>query len=228
VSEAPSVGERLQRRVARATGSAWFWIAFVGILFAYPMSSAMLKKVPDPPQVLFTIPEFTLTDQLGQPFGSKDLDGKVWIANFIFTNCPSRCPMLTADMAKLQKRMRNMGSAVWLVSFSVDPERDTPEALKAYAEKHHANPRRWRFLTGDLAKVRDAVVAGFKMPIDPGEAIKDADGQSKLFDITHGTRFVLVDQKRRIRGFYDADDAGMDQLVRDLSLVVGLEGSPES
>jgi protein SCO1/2 len=195
-------------------------------LFAYPLTSALFKKVPEAPRVLFQIPEFTLIDQLGQPFGSKDLDGKVWIANFVFTNCPSRCPMLTADMAKLQKRMRNMGNAVFLVSFSVDPERDTPEVLKAYADKHHANPRRWRFLTGDLEKVREAVIAGFKMPIDPGQPIQDVDGQSKLFDITHGTRFVLVDQHRRIRGFYDADDPGMDQLVQDLSIVVGLEGDP--
>jgi protein SCO1/2 len=199
---------------------------FIGVLFAYPMASAMMKKVPDPPKVMFQLPEFTLTDQLGLPFGSKDLDGKVWIANFIFTNCPSRCPLLSADMEKLQKRMRNMGNAVYLVSFTVDPERDTPEVLKAYAEKHHANVRRWRFLTGDLDKVKQAIVAGFKMPMDPGTATPSEDSEKPtLFDITHGTRFVLIDHKGRVRGFYDADNDGMDALVRDLSLVVSLEGA---
>jgi protein SCO1 len=223
-----AIFERIQSRVAAATGSAWFWFVFIGLLFAYPIASAVTKTVPDPPKVMFQLPDFTLTDQLGQPFGSKELDGKVWIANFIFTNCPSRCPLLTADMEKLQKRMRNMGDAVYLVSFSVDPERDTPEVLKAYAEKHHANVRRWRFVTGDLGKVKEAVVRGFKMPIDPGTAMPGADGEKPtLFDITHGTRFVLIDQKARVRGFYDADDAGMDELVRDLSLVVSLEGGAQ-
>ena len=83
----------------------------------------------------------------------------------------------------------------------------------------------WRFLTGDLEQVKTAVVTGFKMPIDPGMVTPGANGEEPtLFDITHGTRFVLVDQKARIRGFYDADEAGMDDLVRDLTLVVSLEG----
>jgi protein SCO1 len=214
----------IHARIAKATGSAKFWVIVIGILFAYPLASAMVKRVPDPPKVMFQLPDFTLTDQLGQPFGSKELEGRVWIANFIFTNCPSRCPLLSADMSKLQKRMRNMGNAVYLVSFSVDPDRDTPERLKEYAEKYHANVRRWRFLTGELDKVKAAVVAGFKMPMDPGTATSSTGDTQTLFDITHGTRFVLVDQKGRVRGFYDATDDGMDELVRDLSLVVSLEG----
>lgn len=217
-------------RLARATGSPWFWVAFIALLFAYPLASAMKKKMPDPPKVYFPLPEFTLTDQLGQPFGSKDLEGRVWIANFIFTSCKTSCPLLTQDMSRLQKRMRNMGNAVYLVSFSVDPERDTVEKLRAYADQHHANPRRWRFLTGDLDKVKEAVIAGFKMPIDPNVAPPAAgasDEPTTILDITHGTRFVLVDQKGRVRGFYDADDPGMDALVQALSIVVSVEGAAE-
>jgi protein SCO1 len=216
---AESLGQRIQNRVGRLTGTPWFWIVFLGVLFSFPIGRALVRKVPEPPQVIFPLPEFTLTDHLGNAFGTEQLRGKVWVANFIFTSCPTRCPQLTEAMAKLQKRMRHMGDAVFLVSFSVDPERDTPEKLREYAQKYHANPRRWRFVTGDLKKVEEAVVKGFKMPMDPNEPAPETP---TLFDITHGTRFVLVDQAGRVRGFYETDEAGLDDLVADLAVIANL------
>lgn len=212
-----SIGGRIQQRAARWVGSPWFWLVFIGVLFAYPISVSLNKKVPKAPAVMFPLPEFALTDHLGKPFGSKELAGHVWIANFIFTSCPTRCPELTETMKRVQKRMRHMGDAVFLVSISVDPERDTPEKLAEYATKYQVNPRRWRFLTGDLSAVKGAVEQGFKMPMDKNEP----DGEDKnLFDITHGTRFVLVDQENRVRGLYETDEASINQMVQDLAVLV--------
>src|SRR5262249_54808382 len=129
-----SLGQRIQQTLFRATGSPIFWLVFVALLFAYPISSAMMRKVPEPPPVMFALPAFGLTDRLGKPFGSNELAGHVWIADFFFTSCPTRCPELTETMKRVQKRMRNMGDAVFLVSISVDPERDTLEKIAEYAK----------------------------------------------------------------------------------------------
>jgi protein SCO1/2 len=218
----PKAGEgikaRVQQVLARWTGSPIFWISFIAVLFAYPITVSLRREVPKAPPVMFSLPEFALTDHLGKPFGSKELEGHVWVANFIFTSCPTRCPELTETMAKVQKRMRHMGEA----------ERETPEKLNEYAQKHRVNPRRWRFLTGDLTSVKEAVEKGFKMPMDPAPVDpasrsrgESEDGQT-LFDITHGTRFVLVDQHNRVRGLYETDQQSIDQMVQDLAAIVNL------
>ena len=85
-----SIGEKIQGTAYRLSGSPWFWLGFVGLLFAYPIGTSLSRKVPDPPPVMFPLPEFALTDHLGLSFGSKELADHVWIANFIFTSCPIR------------------------------------------------------------------------------------------------------------------------------------------
>lgn len=212
----PSRETGFEARLIRIVGSGWFWAGLVTLIATLSIGQAVLREPAKLPPIIFDLPAFTLTDQLDKPFGSSDLKDKVWVADFIFTSCPTRCPQLTEAMAKLQKRLRNMGDAVMLVSFSVDPERDTPQKLAEYARKHQANPRRWRFLTGELSAIEKAVVEGFKMPLDPGQRAEDGS----LFDITHGTRFVLVDQQSRVRGFYEVDDASLNQLMADLTILV--------
>jgi len=118
----------------------------------------------------------------------------------------------------VKRRVRGMGRGVHLVSFSVDPERDTPEKLLEYSRKYQASPAQWSFLTGPLEQVTEAVVLGFKMPIDPGEP--DERG---IFDITHGTRMVLVDPRGRIRGYYESDAEGIEALLYDLKLLAAHE-----
>lgn len=218
-----SFGQRIQDKAASLVGSPRFWIIFVAVLFAYPLSFIFRTEIPKPPPVMFALPEFALTDHLGKPFGSKELAGRVWVANFIFTSCPTMCPELTATMKRVQKRMRHMGDAVYLVSISVDPERDTPEKLAEFAKKYQVNPRRWRFITGDYSAVRDAVEKGFKMPMEKQEP---PEGET-IFDITHGSRFVLVDQHNRVRGLYETDDASINNLVADLAVLANLgDGDP--
>lgn len=159
-----------------------------------------------PIPVLAPVPEFRLVDQGGEPFGLAELRGKVWVASFVFTTCPTVCPLLTTKMGNLQRRLEGR-EGLHFVSFTVDPERDTPDVLTRYAERHGADLRTWTFLTGETDAVRRAVVDGMRVAM--GE--RQADG-----DILHGTHFVLVDAEGRIRGYYRSEREGMDALARDI------------
>jgi protein SCO1/2 len=143
---------------------------------------------------LGSVPPFELVNQDGQPFGSAQLTGKIWIAGFIFTNCPGPCPMITSRMSELQRPLEK--SDAHLVSFSVDPERDTPEVLRAYAGKSHARPNRWDFLTGPRARIYSLLRDGFKLGV--------SEGDEESGDPIHSTRVLLVDRRGAIRGYYDA------------------------
>ena len=138
------------------------------------------------------VPPFRLTNQANQPFGSAQLNGKIWIADFVFTSCPGPCPMISSRMAELQRPLE--GSDVQLVSFTVDPETDNPQVLRQYAEKLNAHPDRWNFLTGAKAEIYDLTQNGFKLAV--------ADGEDSNAPI-HNTRAVLVDRRGLIRGYYD-------------------------
>jgi protein SCO1/2 len=140
------------------------------------------------------IPPFELTNQDAQPFGLHTLAGKIWIADFIFTTCPGPCPIISTRMAELQKPLAN--SDVRLISFSVDPEKDSPEVLRAYADKLRKEPIRWDFLTGPLDTITSLSRDGFKLALAAGEE----PGTGPV----HSTRFVLVDRHGTIRGYYDA------------------------
>ena len=162
-------------------------------------------RTPPPPPVLGPFPDFALTDQAGRAVSRADLRGAVWVADFIFTRCPTICPRLTDRMAELAARTQG----VRFVSFSVDPEHDTPAALAAFAAAHGADLTRWSFLTGPI----DAVTAGAKLALerDPAQPPEAA--------IRHGTHFILVDAEGRIRdGYYDsADEDGRARLRADLA-----------
>ncbi|MCZ7587017.1 MAG: SCO family protein [Deltaproteobacteria bacterium] len=142
------------------------WAAFIGMVLVTLMRP-LLRHVPEPPPVIAQLPAFTLTDQNGRDFGSADLAGHVYVANFIFTSCPSYCPKLTKAMKFLQDRYADAGHDVRLVSFSVDPKRDTPEVLKRYGEKYGADFSRWTFLTGTEENLRAIIVDGFKAHFGP-------------------------------------------------------------
>lgn len=210
--------QQLPRRnaVERIAGSPLFWLVLVVFVAGFNIARAVTREIPEPPKVLLSLPEFQLTDQAGKAYGSGDLRGKIWVANFIFTTCPTMCPALSASMQKIKHRVRNMGDAVHLVSFTVDPENDTPEKLAAYGAKYGATPDNWSFLTGKMEDIEGAVVKGFKQPIDPSEP---APGEKNILDITHGARFVLVDAQLGIRGYYDNNDEGVDTLIRDIGLL---------
>jgi protein SCO1/2 len=147
------------------------------------------------------IPSMHLVDQREEPFDENAMRGHVSIVDFIFTHCQSSCPRLTATMGDLQARLGASGTGAKLVSISVDPENDTPAVLAAYAERAHADPARWSFVTGPPTDVMRVVLDGFKV-----SAQKVARGAND-FDVIHGDWFVLVDARGQVRGYYEADDA---------------------
>jgi cytochrome oxidase Cu insertion factor (SCO1/SenC/PrrC family) len=167
-------------------------------------------------RVMNTVPHFSLTAQTGRPFGDRDLEGKVWIASFIFTQCRESCPLQTAEMAKLQKEFRGDPSLrdVQFVSITVDPDHDTPAALAEYASAAGADASSWHFLTGSRQDLWSLSATGFHLPVS-----QSAPGSGSL--ITHSQDFVLVDRGRRIRGLYDGlDEAARGRLREDLRLVL--------
>jgi protein SCO1/2 len=155
-----------------------------------------------------TVPNFELVNQDGQRFGSAQLAGKIWIADFIYTSCPGPCPMISTRMSELQKPLEK--TDVHLVSFSVDPEKDTPDVLRGYAEKLHAEPKRWDFLTGQKSAIYNLSHNDFKLAV--------SDGSDEAGIPVHSTRMVLVDRQGAIRGYYEATDAdAVTKLLADTS-----------
>ena len=165
------------------------------------LALALLGACSDPLPEIAEVPAFELRSHDGMPFGSAQLQGRVWVANFVFTTCPSVCPMLTTQMGNLSRRIDE--EDLVFVSFSVDPEHDTPAVLRRYRETHDAD---WVFLTGPRDEVQRVVVEGLKTGL--GEPTGDGD-------ITHAMHFVLVDRAGKIRGFYRTDAESQAQLERD-------------
>ncbi|MCL6626819.1 MAG: SCO family protein [Alicyclobacillus shizuokensis] len=141
------------------------------------------------------VPHFRDTDEQGQPFSLSDLRGKVWMADFMFTNCTSVCPLTTAHMAKLQRRLRQAGVDAQLVSFTVDPSHDTPQRLRTYAAKYRADLTNWHFLTGYSSQsITRFARDGFKAVI---ESIPKSN------QYTHSTEFYLVGPDGKVVHVYD-------------------------
>ena len=159
------------------------------------------RSEPQELRVLGTLPDFTLTDQSNSDMGLEQLRGRVWIGNFIFTRCLATCPQQTAKLAELQGKLAEHPSwnDVRLVSFSVDPQFDTPDVLADYARKHGAETEQWKFLTGSRDAIWSLSKEGFKLPV--GEA-----PENPAMPIFHSPQFILVDRVGQIRGYYDSGD----------------------
>src|SRR5688500_5138214 len=171
--------------------------------------SIHVEPAVKPGEVLFSVPAFSLVDQNNQPITDQTLRGKPWVAAFIFTHCAGPCPMMSANMAKLQQRVEHPD--LKLVSFTVDPQRDTPEVLKQYAKNFDADESRWSFVTGS-SEAMTAVAKGMLLPFMPATAEAD---------ITHSTKFLLVDAAGGVRGVYPSDAEGMEQLATEAATLVG-------
>jgi protein SCO1/2 len=185
----------------------------VAALFLRPNSIDTGRPAGVPPEIFYALPDFELTDQSGVAFTKESLSGTIWVSNFMFTSCPSVCPMLTQRMSIIADRVAHL-SEVHLLSFSVDPETDTPEVLTKYAAGYGVDHKQWSFLTGDPAIMKAAVEEGFKVSM--GGPIDRKD----LSSVRHGTRFVLGDGEGNIRGYYDVEtDAGIDLLIHEIDLL---------
>ena len=200
-----------------------FWapllIVVVGVASVY-LWADLFRFARQPPvpalQQLGTLPAFDLTERRQVPLRLDDLRGKVWVADFMYTSCLEICPLQSAEMARLQAAFADY-SDLRLVSFSVDPERDTPVVLSAYAEKFQADPKRWLFATGEPDAIARLAQEGFRL--SAASYVSGDEGQDDTF--IHSNRFVLVDRQGRIRGYYrstDPDD--LVRLRRDLTVLL--------
>jgi len=162
-----------------------------------------------------SVPDFSLTDRSGNSVTLAQLRGRIWIADFIYTTCTDTCPLQTAMMAKLQEEYAAQPD-IQLVSITVDPERDTPQALTLYADKYQANAKRWYFLSGPRDRIVQLIQQGFHLAVAAIPAGADSDGM-----IPHSPRFVLVDKEARIRGYYDSRELeAFGRLKKDIDTLV--------
>ena len=167
------------------------------------------------------VPEFSFVDQRGQSVTNSNLIGKIWVANFVFTRCQEMCPLLSGWMADVQKKLNSEN--IKLISFSVDPEHDTPDVLSEYAKTHGAISGKWFFVTADKnEKMWDFVSKGFMLGVGEATAEELSQGAEPVM---HSSRFVLVDQNGNIRGYYDSQEpVEMERLVKDALLLLPVQG----
>ena len=150
-----------------------------------------------------SVPDFKFTDSNGETISREDMEGKVWVADFIFTTCTMACPIMTGNMNIIHKSFKDDNN-VRIISISVYPEYDTPEVLKEYASRYNANTDRWHFLTGPEESVKNIIKTGFK--IGDYEDI-----------ISHSEKFALVDVRGNIRGYYSGmETEDMSKLKKDI------------
>jgi len=168
------------------------------------------KKIND--TVWHKVRPFKFKNQFGKEVGLEDWGGKIIIADFFFTSCPSICPKLTRNMKKLQTAFKKTDSLVRFVSFTVDPVRDTVQALKAYGDKFGIDHDSWFMLTGDRNELYDIALNEFKASIASNGNIDTG--------FIHTDRFFLLDRDRVVRGWYSGlDSLNLDKLIKDVVLL---------
>jgi protein SCO1/2 len=159
---------------------------------------------------------FRLKDEQNKDITDKVIEGKVWVAEYFFATCKSICPIMNQQMQRVQERFKKE-KKFKILSFTVDPETDTPEQLLAYAKKHGYSPGQWHFITGSKDSLYRLARTSFFV-LKPAEAQNLGDAGS---DFIHTNNFVLIDQNRQIRGYYDGTNASeVDQLMGDIDILL--------
>ena len=197
--------------VLLGAGVAWAWRALSSV------------AQPEPPAAVaapIAFPDFTLTERSGRSVSRAELLGRPWVADFVFTSCAGPCPVMSARMGELQRALADC--AVRFVSFTLDPQRDTPTVLTEYAERFDADPEKWLFLTGDEATIQGLARHGLKLT---ARRATDEELEQGADAIIHSTRFVLIDAVGHLAGSYIGTDAAdLDRLRRDLDALCRDDG----
>lgn len=192
----------LRHIIGLFTGFAFVTLALVGYRLSHVHS-----PIESEGEIAVPVPEFTLTERSGRQVSRGDLGGKVWVASFVFTCCARQCPQVTGSMAQLHHEMAAEPD-FRQVTFTVDPERDTPAVLAQYAQRHGADAERWLFLTGPQEKLYSLIESGFLLAVKQNKGADRTPGN----EVTHSFKLALVDRRGRIRGYFDGrrtDDQGM-------------------
>ncbi|MFX3630005.1 MAG: SCO family protein [Ectobacillus sp.] len=184
------------------------WLAvfsIIGLVLATGCDAGSKLRNP----LNWDVEDFQYTNQDGKPFGSKNLKGKVWVADFIFTNCTTVCPPMTANLARLQKMVKEEKLDVEFVSFSVDPTVDNPEALKAFAAKFTSDTSNWHFLTGySQEEIERFAKKNFRTLVDKPDTTDQ---------VMHGTSFFLVDQNGKVmKSYKGVSNTPYKDIIRDI------------
>lgn len=162
-----------------------------------------------------TIQEFEFLNQNGDLINSEQLKGKIWVVEYFFATCSGICPIMNEQMQRVQEAYKTDDN-IKLLSFTVDPENDTVEALKIYASNHLALDGKWHFFTGEKIKLYNLARQSFFL-LKPAEAKNQGDAGG---DFIHTNNFVLIDSQKRIRGYYDGTNPGeVDELISDIEIL---------
>jgi protein SCO1/2 len=189
----------------------FLWAFLLGIVTLTALRP-LLRHVPEPPPVVGEVPAFTLVDQNGHRFGREQLLGRITIANLFCTQCDSARPEIIKGMRRIEDAYKERGiDRIVLLSISMDPGTDTPERLREYARSIGADAGRWTFLTGDVGAAHDLALDLFKYAsathVDAGDVYTTETDTG-----TKAKPLVLVDRRARIRGWYAADEMGLDEV----------------
>lgn len=177
-------------------------ILSVLVLSVFSLAYVKEREREEPPEPIFEIPDFSFEISDGGRFSKQNMLGKLTILSFFFTSCPATCPAINSEISRLA-RQNQTESELQFVSVSLDPKRDTPEKINAYAMTYRSDPTQWRFLRGPQEDV-DALLAALKLGMGP--------------DISaHTTRLILIDRQAMVLGYYDPfDDSSLERLQTHL------------
>lgn len=159
------------------------------------------------------VPAFSFINQDGQPFSDKNLEGKIYVTDFFFTRCPDICLTMSSELARVHEAMKKYSDVI-ILSHTVDPEFDSAQVLKAYAQRYGADTNRWIFVTGSKAAIYEQARCGYFI------AAKPATSNTTL-DFIHSDKLVLVDKEKRIRGYYSGTKReDVDRLITEIQVLL--------
>lgn len=183
------------------------WLILLGMVLVLTACSGGAKKTSST-----KIADFTFTDQAGKPFGLADLKGKTWLANFVFTNCTTVCQPMTFNLAGLQQDLKEKNIDATIVSFSVDPDRDKPEVLNAFADKFNVDYSNWRFLTGyAFEDIQELAKGSFRTLVE-----KDPNSDQMI----HGTSILLISSEGYLMKYYDGvSELPVEEIAKDIRAI---------
>lgn len=188
------------------------WHLLIGMTVIVLLLNAC-NKLPIDTNMSEDVAEFSFTTQDNETLSLDDLHGEWWIADFIFTNCETVCLPMTSNLSKLQKELEARNLSVQFVSFSVDPDYDTPEVLREYGQQYEANFDTWSFLTGyDFQTIKELSIKSFRALLKEPEYGDD--------QVMHDTRFFLVNPEGKvIKGYDGVKSDSIDEILNDISIL---------
>jgi protein SCO1 len=210
---------KIKNWFAQLIRNPYFLALILGIISLHLVREfAYMRRSAPPPLVI--VGPWSLHNQRNEVFGTKEMQGKVVIASFFFTRCPTICPKLMQDMIEVQKRFEKLKKRVHFISISVDPEHDTPLVLAEYLRKKQLNDAHWDLLTGSHSEIYHVVVEQMKLHMGDLETIKNKDTREILYNVSHVAELALFDQNGDLRAKFPTDPTSLSALERAAKFLI--------